>query len=55
MEKLFVAKAVEDSELNFNRDEDDPVFDDYAWWDNLEANIREVSLKKSSHKKAMKL
>lgn len=41
MDKLVIAKAVEDSEWDFNRDEDDPTFDDYAWWDNVEAKIRE--------------
>lgn len=41
MEKLVVAKAVEDSEWNFNRNEEDPAFDDFKWWDNLEAKIRE--------------
>jgi hypothetical protein len=37
-----VAKAIEDSEWNFNRNEDDPDFDDFKWWDNVEAKIREV-------------
>ncbi|MEX2739412.1 MAG: hypothetical protein Q6356_010135, partial [Candidatus Wukongarchaeota archaeon] len=41
MEKLVIAKAVEDSEWNFNRSEEDPAFDDYAWWDNLKVKIRE--------------
>ena len=30
------------STWNFNRDEDDPVFDDFEWWDNVDAKIREV-------------
>jgi hypothetical protein len=41
MDKLVIAKAIEDSEWDFNRDEDDPTFNDYAWWDELEAKIRE--------------
>ena len=41
MEKLVVAKAIEDSEWNFNRNEEAPAFDDYKWWDDLEAKIRE--------------
>jgi hypothetical protein len=41
MDKLVIAKAIEDSEWDFNRDEDDPAFNDYAWWDELEAKIRE--------------
>jgi hypothetical protein len=35
-----VAKAIEDSEWNFNRNEEDPAFDDFKWWDDLEAKIR---------------
>jgi hypothetical protein len=42
MKKLVVAKAVEDSEWNFHRNENDPDFDDFKWWDNVEAKIREV-------------
>ena len=42
MQKLVNAKAIEDSEWNFNRDEDDPAFNDFKWWDNVEAKIREV-------------
>ena len=42
MQKLVTARAIEDSEWNFNRDEDDPDFDDFKWWDNVEAKIREV-------------
>jgi hypothetical protein len=37
-----VAKAIEDSEWNFNRNEEEPTFDDFKWWDNVEAKIREV-------------
>jgi len=42
MQKLVTARAIEDSEWNFNRNEDDPGFDDFKWWDNTEAKIREV-------------
>ena len=42
MQKLVNAKAIEDSEWNFNRNEEDPGFDDFKWWDNVEAKIREV-------------
>ncbi len=42
MQKLVNAKAIEDSEWNFNRNEDDPGFDDFKWWDSVEAKIREV-------------
>ena len=37
-----VAKAIEESEWNFNRNENDPDFDDFKWWDNVERKIREV-------------
>jgi hypothetical protein len=40
MDDLKVAKAIEDSEWDFNRDEEDPAFDDYKWWDDLDAKIR---------------
>ena len=40
MQKLVNAKSIEDSEWNFNRDEDDPDFDDFKWWDNVDAKIR---------------
>jgi len=39
-----VAKAIEDSEWNFNRNEEDPAFDDFKWWDDLEAKIRSYYL-----------
>ena len=42
MQKLVTARAIEDSEWNFNRDEDDPAFNDFEWWDSVEAKIREV-------------
>jgi hypothetical protein len=28
--------------LNGTRDEDDPAFDDYAWWDTIDAKIKAV-------------
>jgi hypothetical protein len=40
MQKLVTARAIEDSEWNFNRNEDDPGFDDFKWWDNVESKIR---------------
>ena len=42
MQKLVTARAIEDSDWNFNRNEDDPDFDDFKWWDNVEPKIREV-------------
>ena len=42
MQKLVTARAIEDSEWNFRRNEADPAFDDFKWWDNVEAKIREV-------------
>ena len=42
MQKLVTARAIEDSEWNFNRNEDDPGFDDFKWWDSVEAKIRKV-------------
>jgi hypothetical protein len=41
LDKLNAALAIEDSEWNHNRNEDDPAFDDFAWWDRLDAKIRE--------------
>jgi len=40
MQKLNHACLIEDSEWNNNRNEDDPAFDDYAWWDAVDAKIR---------------
>jgi hypothetical protein len=42
MQRLNHACLIEDFEWNNNRDEDDPAFDDYAWWDAVEAKIRAV-------------
>jgi hypothetical protein len=40
MQKLNHACLIEDSEWNNNRNEDDPAFDDYAWWGAVEAKIK---------------
>jgi hypothetical protein len=40
MQKFLHANLIEDYEWNNNRNEDDPNFDDYAWWDALEAKIK---------------
>jgi len=42
MKKLNHACLIEDYEYNNNRNEDDPEFDDYAWWDSVDAKIREI-------------
>ena len=42
MQKLVTARAIEDSEWRFNRNEDDLGFDDFEWWDSVEAKICEV-------------
>ncbi len=42
MKKLNHACLIEDYEYNNNRNEDDPAFDDYAWWDSVDAKIREI-------------
>jgi len=41
MDKLAVAKYMEDSEWGHNRNEDDPDFDDFKWWDNFESKVKE--------------
>ena len=41
MDKLGVDKYMEDSEWHHNRNEDDPEFDDFNWWDNFESKVRE--------------
>jgi hypothetical protein len=40
MQKLNHACLIEDFEWNNNRNEDDPAFDDYAWWEAVEAKIK---------------
>jgi len=42
MQKLNHACLIEDFEWKNNRDEDDPAFDDYAWWDAIDAKIKAV-------------
>jgi len=41
MDKLVIAKPIEDSEWYYNRNEADPDFNDYKWWNQLEAKIRD--------------
>ncbi len=41
MDKLAVAKHMEDSEWYHNRNEDDPEFDDFKWWDNFNSKVKE--------------
>jgi hypothetical protein len=40
MQKFNHACLIEDFEWNNNRNEDDPAFDDFAWWDAVEAKIK---------------
>ncbi len=40
MKKFNHACLIEDFEWNNNRNEDDPAFDDYAWWDAVDAKIK---------------
>ena len=42
MHKLNHTCLIEDFEYNNNRNEDDPAFDDYAWWDSVEAKIKAI-------------
>jgi hypothetical protein len=42
MQKFNHACLIEDYEWNNNRNEDDPAFDDYAWWDALDAKIKAI-------------
>jgi hypothetical protein len=42
MQKFSHACLIEDFEWNNNRNEDDPAFDDYAWWDAVDAKIKVV-------------
>ena len=42
MQKLNHACLIEDFEYNNNRNEDDPTFDDYAWWDAVESKIKAI-------------
>ena len=40
MEKSHVAEAIEDSEFNHNRNEDDPEFDDFKWWALVDEKVK---------------
>ncbi len=40
MQRFNHACLIEDSEWNNNRNEGDPAFDDYAWWNAVEAKIK---------------
>ena len=40
MQKFLHANLIEDYEWNNNRNEDDPAFDDDAWWDAVEVKIK---------------
>ncbi len=42
MQKFNQACLIEDFEWNNNRNEDDPKFDDNAWWNALDARIKAV-------------
>jgi hypothetical protein len=42
MKKLNNACLIEDYEWKNNRNEDDPSFDDFAWWDKVDAKIKAV-------------
>ena len=42
MEKLGIAGFMEDSEWHHNRNEDDPEFDDFKWWDNFNLKVKET-------------
>jgi hypothetical protein len=42
MQKFNHSCLTEDFEWNNNRTEDDPAFDDFAWWDAVEAKIKAV-------------
>jgi hypothetical protein len=42
MRKFNHACLIEDFEWNNNRNEDDPAFDDFAWWDAVDAKIKAV-------------
>jgi len=42
MDKLAHAEHIIDQEWNHNRDEDNPDFDDFAWWDRVDLKIQEL-------------
>lgn len=39
MEKLAFKESVVESEWNHNRNEDDPDFDDFAWWEDIDKKM----------------
>lgn len=42
MKKFNHACLIEDFEWNNNRNEDDPAFDDFVWWDAVDAKIKAI-------------
>ena len=42
MDKLAYAENIIDSKWNHNRDEDNPDFDDFAWWEGVDLKIQEL-------------
>jgi hypothetical protein len=42
MDKLAHAEHIIDSEWSHNRDEDNPDFDDFAWWNQVDLKIKEL-------------
>jgi hypothetical protein len=42
MQKFNNACLIEDFEWNNNRNEDDPAFNDFAWWDALDTKIKAI-------------
>jgi hypothetical protein len=42
MDKLAYRECLEESEFNYNRDEDSPEFNDFAWWNAFDAKIKKV-------------
>jgi hypothetical protein len=42
MQKFNHACLIEDFEWNHIRNEDDPAFDDFAWWDAVDAKIKAI-------------
>jgi len=40
MDKLLISESITDSEWNFNRDEESPDFDDFAWWERVDNMIK---------------
>ena len=42
MDRLAHAEHIIDSKWNHNRDEDNPNFDDFAWWNRVDLKIQEL-------------